>query len=446
MKYIELLALQKELSQYDTIFKAKRVDNNSVILRFDKEMEYGFEMTRGSSIVYLCPQQPSTQNYNAPFDNMLESLLSYAKILGVHIVSNDRILRINFESKNSYKTSTFALQFEFTGRHTNIVIIDENEIIIEALRHIDSSKSFRVIRPGIELASVPHREQNISEDIANIREILVSNYQKIQSEKLNQIKLNLYNITIKKINKLNKLLSSIPDENKLIEEQNRYNTFGSIALAYCNEIPSYSKEFKTIDFESKEITIPIPAHISPNRLGDYYFSKAKKIKNRALHVHLEKEYLGGKLEFYTRLVSLIQNSSSTHQLSPFISQNSTQKKEKKGNDEVQIFWVEGHKILIGRNKNENKKILSLAKANDIWFHIQGVPSSHLIIKTDKQSLPPHVLQTAAKLCVDFSTNKAGDYKVDYTKRKFIKPQDEANVFYTNYETIMVTKEGLEIRT
>jgi predicted ribosome quality control (RQC) complex YloA/Tae2 family protein len=127
-------------------------------------------------------------------------------------------------------------------------------------------------------------------------------------------------------------------------------------------------------------------------------------------------------------------------------QKSGQKKEKNKTDDTQIFWIEGYKVLIGRNKKENKKLLALAKANDIWMHIQNTPSSHVIIKTDKQSIPGSVIRNAAKLCVDFSTSKAGEYKVDFTKRKFVKPQEEANVFYTNYETIIITKEGVEIRS
>jgi predicted ribosome quality control (RQC) complex YloA/Tae2 family protein len=446
VKYGELVALQKELSKFETIFKAKRVNNNTIVLRFDKENEYGFVMTRGESTVYFCKQEPFAQNYNAPFDNMLESMLSYSKILSIEIVGNDRILRFILQAKNSYKTSTFSLQFEFTGRHTNVIFIDENGVTLEALRHIDSGKSFRVIRPGVELLEVLHREQKTDEIVQNIDEILRTNYKNLQSNELNQIKLNLKNNAQKQYNKFNKLLKTLPNEEGLEEELLKYNLFGSLALAYRNDIPEFSHEFQTNDFDGKPITIPIPAHISTNRLGDYYFTKVKKSKNRAIHIHLERENLGGKVEFYTRLLEIIKNASSTNQLSPFLPQNSTQKREKKTSDEVQVFWVEGHKVLIGRNKNENKKILSLAKANDIWFHIQGIPSSHVIIKTDKQSLAQSVIYTVAKLCIDFSTNKAGEYKVDYTKRKFIKPQDEANVFYTNYDTITVTKDGIEIRT
>jgi len=64
--------------------------------------------------------------------------------------------------------------------------------------------------------------------------------------------------------------------------------------------------------------------------------------------------------------------------------------------------------------------LKMAKANDIWMHIRDIPSSHLIIMTDKQNLPDELMQKVAKLCVDFSIKNAGNYEVDYTKRKFVR--------------------------
>jgi predicted ribosome quality control (RQC) complex YloA/Tae2 family protein len=79
------------------------------------------------------------------------------------------------------------------------------------------------------------------------------------------------------------------------------------------------------------------------------------------------------------------------------------------------------------------------------MHIRDVPSSHVIIRTDKQNLPDSVLKSAAKLCVDFSVKSPGDYEVDYTKRKFVKVQEGSNVLYNKYDTIRITKEGIEIR-
>lgn len=58
-------------------------------------------------------------------------------------------------AKSSYKKEIVTLQFEFTGKNTNTIIVDENRVILEALRHIDEQSSSRVVKVGIKLLDVP---------------------------------------------------------------------------------------------------------------------------------------------------------------------------------------------------------------------------------------------------------------------------------------------------
>lgn len=446
MNYSELLALQSYLKSFDTIYKAKRIDDNTVILRFDKEYEYGFVMTRGNSAVYKTKQRSFLQNYNAPFDNLLEQLVTNSKILDIAIVANDRVLRFTLQTKNSYKMQTFYLQFEFTGKFTNIIILNKDETIIEALRHIDSSKSFRVIRPNIELMPLILREQKINTLSITIEELLKQNYEKIEKSKIESIKNRLLSTLLTKQKNLKNILLSMPQIEELENESDLNNLYGTIILANLNDIIPYSSKFDTFDFDGNAISIQLPKNMTINRMGNYFFNKAKKAKKKALHIHLQKENINEKLDFIDTTINLIQNAKEYEQLSFFIPQKTSQKKSKSIDENLNIVWIEGYKVYIGRNKNENKTLLEISKSNDIWMHIKDVSSSHVIIKTDKQNVPPSVINNAAKLCVEYSVKNAGDYVVDYTKRKFVKPGDDANVFYANYDSISTRKEGIEIRT
>jgi predicted ribosome quality control (RQC) complex YloA/Tae2 family protein len=446
VNYSELLALQSYLKSFDTIYKAKRIDDNTVILRFDKEYEYGFVMTRGNSAVYKTKQRSFLQNYNAPFDNLLEQLVTNSKILDIAIVANDRVLRFKLQTKNSYKMQTFYLQFEFTGKFTNIIILNEDETIIEALRHIDSSKSFRVIRPNIELIPLISREQKINTLSITIEDILKQNYEKIEKSKIENIKNRLLSTLLTKQKNLKNILLSMPKIEELENESDLNNLYGTIVLANLNDITPYSSRFDTFDFDGNAISIQLPKNITINRMGNYFFNKAKKAKKKALHIHLQKENINEKLDFIDTTINLIQNAKEYEQLSFFIPQKTSQKKTKSVDENLNIVWIEGYKVYIGRNKNENKTLLEISKSNDIWMHIKDVSSSHVIIKTDKQNVPLSVINNAAKLCVEYSVKNAGDYVVDYTKRKFVKPGDDANVFYANYDSISARKEGIEIRT
>ena len=75
MKLYELKAIAKRLSDFSFISRARRVEDNTLELVFDKKESYFFNMTRGHSLIYKAPSQRPMQSYNAAFDALLHSLL-----------------------------------------------------------------------------------------------------------------------------------------------------------------------------------------------------------------------------------------------------------------------------------------------------------------------------------------------------------------------------------
>ncbi len=182
-----------------------------------------------------------------------------------------------------------------------------------------------------------------------------------------------------------------------------------------------------------------------NRLSDHYFNLAKRAKNKAKNIHIEKENLQSKKSFYDNIHYAITQAKEPYELELLVPKRGKSQRKKEKMREGELFWIEDYKVLVGRNAKENQALLKAAKSNDIWMHTREIPGSHVIIRTDKQNLPDSVLQAAAKLCVDFSTDQPGNYLVDYTKRKFVKIQEGSHVEYDKYQTIPVLKEGVEIR-
>ena len=91
--------------------------------------------------------------------------------------------------------------------------------------------------------------------------------------------------------------------------------------------------------------------------------------------------------------------------------------------------------MLGKNEKGNIELLKEAKKRDIWMHIKDIPSCHVIIRTDKKSVPQSVLDFAGKICVEFSVTKKGTYLVDYTQRHNVSIKDGANVTYVDYKTM-----------
>lgn len=446
MKLYELKAIAKRLNDFSFISRARRIEDNTIELVFDKSDSYFFNMTRGHSFIYKAPSQRPIQSYNAPFDTLLHTLLSASRIISVDVPNNDRILRLTLAPKSSYKDKIICLQLEFTGKNTNAILIDDNEVIIEALRHIDADSSFRVIRPGMELLAIPPFTRTVeNKEITDIDAYLEEKYTQIQAKKLLELKKQKLSLTDKKIQKLNQLLEKLPDEVQLNEEAQKYQEYAHLILANLYQIKSYDTKLKTYDFAGNEITIKLPKDTKVNRMSDYFFNLSKRAKNKAKNVHIEKENLQSKKAFYENIYYALEQANEPYELELLVPKRGKSQRKKERLKEGELFWIEDYKVLVGRNSNENQKLLEMAKANDLWMHIRDVPSSHVIIRTDKQNLPDSVLKAAAKLCVDFSVKNPGDYEVDYTKRKFVKVQEGSHVLYNKYDTISVTKEGVEIR-
>jgi len=446
MKLYELKAIAQRLNNFTFISRARRTEDNTLEIMFDKSESYFFNMTRGHSFIYKAPSQRPLQGYNAPFDTLLHSLMSGSKLLSVEVPNNDRVLRFTIAPKSSYKDKIIYLQLEFTGKNTNAILIDDNEVIIEALRHIDADSSFRVIRPGMELLSIPPFERiEETKELADVDVYLEEKHTQVQAKKLLELKKQKLSITAKKAKKFEQLLAKLPDKEKLAKEEQTYKSYANLILANLYQIKPYDTKLKTFDFEGNEISIKLPKDTKVNRMPDYFFNLAKRAKNKAKNVHIEKDNLESKKSFYDNVYYALEQANTPYELELLVPKRAKSLRKKEKLREGELFWIENYKVLVGRNSNENQKLLEIAKANDLWMHIRDVPSSHVIIKTDKQNLPDSVIQAAAKLCVDFSVKNPGDYEVDYTKRKFVKVQEGSNVLYNKYDTINVTKEGVEIR-
>ncbi len=444
MKLYEIKAVANYLKQFNFIKKARRVANNTIELNFGQDFSIFFDLTRGNSTIYKAPSKP-INHFNAPFDTQLHNLLSHSKILNISVPSDDKVIIFKIKPKSQYKEMIINARFELTGKYTNLILTDENNIVIEALHHIDLSKSYRQIKPGVELKELLPFKTKFSGKVENIEALLEQNYQMLNQELLKRIKSQKLNVVNKKISKIQKSLNALPNEQELEQEAIKYNNFGNIILANLHTIKAHDKTLKTFDFEGQEIEIKLPKNIVKNRLGEYYFNLAKRAKNRSVNIGIEKDNLEGKLHFYQNIKSAIKSSQSVYDIELLMPKQARSKAKKAKQKVGELFWIEGYKIVVGRSSSENQAILKEAKSNDIWMHTRDIPGSHVIIKTDKQNLPESLLKSAAKLCVDFSTKNPGNYEVDYTKRKFVKIQEGSNVEYDKYKTIQVLKEGIEIR-
>ena len=92
-----------------------------------------------------------------------------------------------------------------------------------------------------------------------------------------------------------------------------------------------------------------------------------------------------------------------------------------------LFTSDGWTLWVGRNNTENDLITHrLSQPHDLWFHVVGVPGSHVILRRPtRTAVPkPRTLEEAAATAAYFSkARKLSRVPVIYTERKFVsKPR------------------------
>ena len=105
---------------------------------------------------------------------------------------------------------------------------------------------------------------------------------------------------------------------------------------------------------------------------------------------------------------------------------------------------DGWEILVGRTARDNDRLtLKVGKPADFWFHVAGMPGSHVIARhPDRpEQLPREVKRLAGALAVFFGKGKhGGKTAVHWTTCKHISKRRGAppgQVQLKKFETLMV---------
>ena len=440
MKYFILKEIVDYISkEAQNIRLLKRIDNNIIIIEFNNKNILYFDISKSNSIIFKTKKNLlSKKEFNAPFDVVLQKRFNNSKIENIELYNNDKVINIKVNSSSSYKKLTTILQLEFTGKHTNIIILDENRDILEALRHIDEFSSSRVVKVGIKLDEIP--KQNFIpkiEEINDIEKYLYELYEEKEKQNLENVKKQKIFQIDKKAKKLKKTIDELPKKEDLEIESNSLYEKANLILSNLHNIKAYQKSLKVYNYEGIEVEIDLEEKPSASKYSNDLFKKAKRAKQKALNISLEKDNLDEKLEFLLRLISNINNAETIEEcefLSPKKERNQIKTKKAQA---YESFYFEGFKIMLGTSERENIFLLENSKASDFWFHLKDRPSCHVIVQNTKKELPQSVINQAAILCAKFSVDFAGTYEVDYTQRRNVKIQSKANVLYNPYSTIIV---------
>lgn len=433
----QIVAFMQPLRKINAIY---RISNNTIKIAFDRSTTLYFNMHKGQSHIFMCDDIKRSKIYQAPFDIILAKQFNRATITDISLQNDDKIIRISTAQSSAYKESQSVLQLEFTGKYTNAIILDKDETVLEALRHIDAETSYRVIKVGQPLETPPPPPYTAKAyPLEDVRAYLFETYETELHKRLDVLKKQKISLLEKQLKKVQRLLDALEDEEALAQEVEQQQYYGNLILANMHKVRPYMPTVELMGFEGEQVTVALPQHLpSASAISDYFFRHGKKAKQKMRNLHIERTNLEQKSEHLRHFIQTVTEARDIATIEMLFPAKSVNVKEKP-NDAIETFWIEGYKVMLGKNERGNIQLLQNARARDLWFHMKERPSTHVIIITDKQNLPDSIITAAARLCVDFTLFERGSYLVDYTPRREVKIQDGANVLYNKYKTIQVEK-------
>lgn len=427
-----LKLLEARLEGISRLLRARRVDYNIIELDFKGYLLYANLAKSNASFFRTKEPLVPARRFSAPFDLML-SRLDNTHLLSARVDGTNRIIALTLKKDMGYKSLTLNLVLELTGRHTNAIITDEASIILEALHHIGPRASYREIRPKIPLAPLKQREGVSFEELEpeSLETLLLE--KDIRLARFRTKKAALLKDIAKRRASYAKKLASLDSKEALEVKARENREKANLLLAHIDELPSHRG---TITLEGVDIEL--------SRGGSYevttYFKAAKRLEAKAKSIYKEEANLNERLKFFADLADIIEVARDANALVELHIRPSKNTAQRVSKERFMSVFIDEIKVSVGKNAKENIALLKAANANDIWLHIKDVPSSHMIIHCGKNAPKDEMIKKAASLLLKLNGLNINGALVDYTKRKFVKLQNGANVLYNKYQTIYIKEE------
>jgi predicted ribosome quality control (RQC) complex YloA/Tae2 family protein len=236
-------------------------------------------------------------------------------------------------------------------------------------------------------------------------------------------------------------LKRLKEELTEAQEAESLKIKGEILTANLSQIKKGQAEVKLSNFydpQGQEVSIVLDPELSPIENARRYFRRYRKLRKgrnitaeRLAQERKRAEELEGyckqaeTLTDYVDLLALRDELAQNGYLKIEIPGKKRAKEGKKENIAPRRYLTStGWTVLVGRTDRENDILtLRLAAPDDLWFHAQGSPGSHVVLRRkDRKSEPDKTtLEETAALAAYWSKARGAEtVPVSYTLAKYVR--------------------------
>ncbi|MCX7801486.1 MAG: NFACT family protein [Meiothermus ruber] len=432
-----------------------------------------------------------------PFQRLLETRCK-GRLLKIEQLKLDRVVFLEFEGEKGFvDTAPTRLVFELTGRNANLMVLDLEGRIIGIDRPVTPAiNRYRELRSGLFYTPPPPYQkldprtlqedelkpfvgQRLAQLIKNldgvgqalgaelcrraqlspetplepahlplIHKVIHSLVEQpslqtashdLQTawaqEEAEALRKPLREALQRQLRTLQARLGDAHNALERLEEAQRLRNWGDLLMAYGHQLPP-GPTAKLEDFSGQMVEIPLEAGLSPIQNAGRFYARAKRLEANA------ERALEQIPALEAQIAGLEQELAQLEHLSRQALQALKRKTREKGPQlGLRLTSPSGFEVWVGRNSKENDLLTRMAHSEDLWFHAQGLPGSHVILRTQGRPAPLPDLLYAAQLAAHHSKARGEkNVPVDYTAKKHVwRPRKAApgQVLYTQVKTLFV---------
>ncbi|MDD2493078.1 MAG: NFACT family protein [Bacilli bacterium] len=354
-----------------------------------------------------------------------------------------------FLQKGSLEQNNFEgvsnLTFTEMAYHENQDII--NQQIKPTIMEVNN-KSYFYCFPLIHL----HAKTTTFASLSEMLEFFYINLKNFNS--FNSEQTFLENHLKKEINKSKTKLAKQEKEYEDAINHLEYEKTGNLLATYLHKVNKGDLEITVDDFYLNGLpyTIKLDPLLTPTKNLESIFNKYKKAKRTIVHLEAQMETTKQDIEYYICLLEQL-NIAKANDIKEIYEELKIKKigahVKKITKPNITTYQDSNDNIiLVGKNNLQNNYLThKLASKNDYFFHVQGSPGSHTILKANNPS--PETINLAAQIAAYYSKSRySSNVAVDYTLVRNVKkvPGTKGSfVLYANQKTVFVTPNHEELK-
>ncbi len=366
----------------------------------------------------------------------LRAHLARARFDGIEMSTHDRQLAVRL----SMPDGAFRLIFSIAGARSNIYVADTSARLVHAMRPVEATRGdLRIGEAWVDVVGSPPSEgidrwREISDE--NYLRAIGEHYERLERSRAAAILARRVETVLGKEEKFfarkgANLLEDLAQARQAAE----YRRKGELLKTVLHTIRCGDESVTVTDYETGEgVLIAIDPKLSPSENLESYFTRYQKESRGITQIQQqieelqtaqrELESLGEKLQAIVRtqepdldaLKELASNARVRRLLGRYYPSQKRPapaitvqgKKEVPGKLQPKRYRSEGGlEIWVGKSDEGNDYLTTrLARGNDLFFHLEGYPGSHVVLRTEGSENPPqNALLDACELAVHFSRMK-----------------------------------------